>query len=132
MTAPSVVLPSLDPHRPNPVLAVATRSGAVESWHRGAVAVWHGDALALAGAESRAAQDDLTGWSGWADALRAAFAHAPLTSPFAGADLIARGVPRGPAMGAALQRLEAEWAAADFPSDPAELVRILDKVAPAP
>lgn len=28
---------------PNPVLATATRSGAVESWHRGAVAVWHDD-----------------------------------------------------------------------------------------
>ncbi len=48
MPAPSVVLPPLDPQRPNPVLAVATRSGAVESWHRGAVAVWHGDALAFA------------------------------------------------------------------------------------
>lgn len=27
----------------NPVLAVATRSGRVESWHRGAVVVWHGE-----------------------------------------------------------------------------------------
>ena len=90
-----------------------------------------GDALALAFAESRAGADDLTGGSDWAQAMRAAFAHAPLTSPFAGADLIARGVPRGPAMGAALQKLEGEWAAADFPSDPVELLRILDKVAPA-
>ncbi|MFN9754867.1 MAG: hypothetical protein ACK58X_00495 [Planctomycetota bacterium] len=40
MTAPSDALPPLDPLRPNPVLAVATRSGAVESWHRVAVAVW--------------------------------------------------------------------------------------------
>ncbi len=32
----------------NPVLALATRSGAVESWHRGAVAVYHGDELVLA------------------------------------------------------------------------------------
>lgn len=31
-----------------PVLAVATRSGAIESWHRGAVAVVHGDELVLA------------------------------------------------------------------------------------
>ncbi|MBL8755039.1 MAG: asparaginase [Planctomycetes bacterium] len=31
----------------NPVLAVATRSGAVESWHRGAVVVVHGDEVAL-------------------------------------------------------------------------------------
>jgi L-asparaginase II len=32
----------------HPVLAVATRSGRVESFHRGAVAVWHDGALALA------------------------------------------------------------------------------------
>lgn len=32
----------------NPVLALATRSGHVESWHRGAVAVRHGDELLLA------------------------------------------------------------------------------------
>ena len=31
----------------NPVLAVATRSGAVESWHRGAVAVFHEDERVL-------------------------------------------------------------------------------------
>ncbi len=48
MTSPTVVLPPLDPERPNPVLAVVTRSGAVESWHRGAVAVWHGGELAMA------------------------------------------------------------------------------------
>ena len=29
------------PRSPNPVLAVATRSGQIESWHRGAAAVWH-------------------------------------------------------------------------------------------
>lgn len=29
------------------MLAVVTRSGRIESWHRGAVAVWHGDELAL-------------------------------------------------------------------------------------
>lgn len=41
------VLPPLSSSA-NPVLAVATRSGAVESWHRGAVAVWHAGELALA------------------------------------------------------------------------------------
>ena len=36
---------NVPPHAaaPNPVLAVVTRSGRVESWHRGAVAVFHGD-----------------------------------------------------------------------------------------
>jgi len=33
---------------PNPVLAVATRSGRVESWHRGAIAVVHGAETVLA------------------------------------------------------------------------------------
>lgn len=32
----------------NPVLAVATRSGAVESWHRGSVSVWHAGQEVLA------------------------------------------------------------------------------------
>lgn len=32
----------------NPVLAVATRSGEIESWHRGALAVWHDDRRAVA------------------------------------------------------------------------------------
>lgn len=41
-------LPPLVSSSANPVLAVATRSGAVESWHRGAVAVWHAGGLALA------------------------------------------------------------------------------------
>jgi len=36
------------PHDANPVLAVATRSGRVESWHRGAVAVVHGEDLLAA------------------------------------------------------------------------------------
>jgi L-asparaginase II len=42
--------PQAEPPAPaaaNPVLAVVTRSGAVESWHRGAVAVVHGGELAL-------------------------------------------------------------------------------------
>jgi poly(A) polymerase len=93
-----------------------------------------GDALILACAESRADPDadvEHGPWALWAQAARAAYASPPMTSPFAGADLIARGVARGPAMGAALKRLEAEWAAADFPREPVELARILDKVAPA-
>jgi L-asparaginase II len=37
-----------EPNAPNPVLAVATRSGHVESWHRGAVAVCHDGERVLA------------------------------------------------------------------------------------
>lgn len=43
----AIVLPPLAASPVHPVLAVATRSGAVESWHRGAVAVWHDDAAVL-------------------------------------------------------------------------------------
>ncbi len=42
------LLPPIQSATPDPVLAVATRSGAVESWHRGALAVWHGGELVLA------------------------------------------------------------------------------------
>lgn len=38
---------TFEPATADPVLAVATRSGAVESWHRGAVAVVHADETAL-------------------------------------------------------------------------------------
>jgi len=43
-------LAGLLPEKPpaQPVLAVTTRSGAVESWHRGAIAIVHGDELAFA------------------------------------------------------------------------------------
>ncbi len=45
---PAVPPPALlAPVAANPVLATATRSGAVESWHRGAVAVVHGDEVVL-------------------------------------------------------------------------------------
>ena len=49
MTAPTTpaAASAADPAVANPVLAVATRSGAIESWHRGAVAVWHEDERVL-------------------------------------------------------------------------------------
>lgn len=42
-----VALPDLHAAPPNPVLAVVTRNGLVESWHRGAVAVVHDGDLVL-------------------------------------------------------------------------------------
>ena len=38
--------------------------------------------------------------------------------PLKAADFIKRGVPQGPALGAALHEAEAAWIAADFPADP--------------
>ena len=47
--------------------------------------------------------------------------------PFTGADLLARGMTPGRAMGAALKRFEALWIAADFPGDQEALAELLDR-----
>jgi poly(A) polymerase len=52
--------------------------------------------------------------------------------PLKAADLIARGVERGPALGSALRRAEDVWIAAGFPLDADALARIVDTVVPVP
>jgi poly(A) polymerase len=49
--------------------------------------------------------------------------------PLASADFLARGVPKGPALGAALRAAEEAWIAAGFPDHPAALDRIADEAA---
>jgi poly(A) polymerase len=49
--------------------------------------------------------------------------------PLKAADLIARGVPAGPAVGAALRAAEAAWIAAGFPTDSATLAAIAAQAA---
>ena len=44
--------------------------------------------------------------------------------PLKAADFIKRGVPHGPALGAALHEAEAAWIAADFPADPEAIAAI--------
>jgi poly(A) polymerase len=44
--------------------------------------------------------------------------------PLKAADFIKRGVPPGPALGAALHEAEAAWIAADFPADPESIAAI--------
>jgi poly(A) polymerase len=46
--------------------------------------------------------------------------------PLKAADLMDRGVPKGPRLGAALAAAEAAWIAAGFPSEPAALAAIAD------
>ena len=79
------------------------------------------DGLMLAAAETRSAKEPA-----WRDAL----VHLADTSepilPFSGADLAARGIVPGKAMGEALARLRAAWIAADFPSDARRLANLLD------
>jgi poly(A) polymerase len=48
--------------------------------------------------------------------------------PLKAADFIARGVEKGPRLGAALAAAEVAWIAADFPMDTAALARIADDV----
>ena len=50
--------------------------------------------------------------------------------PIKAAELIARGVPHGPAVGIALRAAEEAWLAADFPSDQATLADIAAAVTP--
>jgi poly(A) polymerase len=46
------------------------------------------------------------------------------TFPLKAADLLARGVEKGPALGGALRAAEAAWIMAGFPTDEASLARL--------
>lgn len=99
-------------------------------------------ALGAAGSEAllyrlgpdRFADRALLAWSRARDPRDPAWAH--LTAlpsrwtaprfPLTSADFTARGVPRGPRLGAALRAAEAAWIAAGFPQDAAALERIAD------
>jgi poly(A) polymerase len=85
-----------------------------------------GDALTLAHAEAsdKAAAD----WSLARLYLRDA--REPHL-PFSGADLVARGLPSGRAVGAALKDLQARWITAGFPEDPRRLAALLEAAARA-
>jgi poly(A) polymerase len=48
-------------------------------------------------------------------------------SPFRAADFIARGIPKGPQLGAALRAAEAAWIAADFRADESTIARIAEQ-----
>ncbi len=51
--------------------------------------------------------------------------------PLKAADFLARGLAKGPGLGAALRAAEAAWVAADFPADPAAHAAIADAAARA-
>ncbi|HKH81957.1 MAG TPA: CCA tRNA nucleotidyltransferase [Methylovirgula sp.] len=83
------------------------------------------DALALAAAESDA---DVAPWR---EALAYARAAKQPRLPFSGADLLARGVAEGKAIGDALNDLQARWIEAGFPEDPRRLAELLEEVVAA-
>ncbi len=82
------------------------------------------DGLALAWADGAAAPDDAS-WS----AARAFLTEAPEPRfPFSAADLLARGMVPGRALGEALKRLRTAWIKAGFPQDPGTLEGLLARV----
>jgi poly(A) polymerase len=71
--------------------------------------------------------------AGAADATWQVLATLPLrwtapTFPLKAADFMARGVPQGPALGAALRAAEEAWIAADFPMDSSSLAAITARI----
>jgi poly(A) polymerase len=65
----------------------------------------------------------------WRDLAALPSIWTPPELPFKAADLIERGVPKGPALGAALRAAEDAWIAADFPGDSQAIAAILDEAA---
>jgi poly(A) polymerase len=53
----------------------------------------------------------------------------PPSCPVSASDLMARGVLKGPSLGAALREAEAAWIAADFPTDQGAIAAIIARVA---
>ena len=86
------------------------------------------DGAMLAQAGSGAAAND----PGWASALRFLRDTPEPRLPFGGADILARGVPGGKAVGDVLKRLQASWIRAGFPHDPTVLARLLDSAMSGP
>ena len=81
------------------------------------------DALALAHAESAAPADD----PDWLTAARFLDETPAPAFPIKGADLIARGVAPGKALGETLKSLQAKWIRAGFPRDPAVVMQLVEE-----
>jgi len=81
------------------------------------------DAVTLAAVDAGAGPSDAP-WT----AARRFLADTPLPlMPFTGADLVARGVPPGRGVGAALKSLQAKWIRAGFPREPGRLAELLNE-----
>ncbi len=83
------------------------------------------DALTLAEAESNASADDAI----FAEADRFLAETPEPKLPVGGADLAARGIPRGPRVGEILSAFRDLWVEAGFPSDPEAVDLLLKKAA---
>jgi poly(A) polymerase len=65
----------------------------------------------------------------WHELARLPERWTPPDFPLKAADMMARGVEKGPALGAALRAAEEVWIAADFPTDAADIAVIADAAA---
>jgi len=83
------------------------------------------DRVLLAWARSEASADD----EAWHDLVTLPGWWTVPAFPLHAADLMARGVEKGPRLGIALRTAEAAWIAADFPKDEEALARIADDAA---
>ena len=80
------------------------------------------DALCLAQAEA-----GMEFAAHWREAILYLRAAEEPRLPFSGADLLARGVPNGRAIGATLKDLQQRWIEAGFPHDPRRLAQLLEE-----
>jgi poly(A) polymerase len=108
---------------PSPRLRPAERRAVLYQLGRQA----YKDSIRIAWAASRAPVKD----AGWKKLLRFEHDAALPEFPVSGADLIARGIKPGPAMGRTLKALEDWWIAADFPEDKEEVLRRLASIGSA-
>ena len=83
------------------------------------------DRALIAFSRSQAKVDD----KGWRDLLALPGRWTPPKFPLAAKDFTARGIEKGPALGAALERAEEAWIAAGFPELRAQVDQIADEAA---
>jgi poly(A) polymerase len=83
------------------------------------------DRVRLAWVHAGAASDDPQ----WTVLANLPQRWSPAVFPLKAADFIARGVPKGPALGAAMREAEEAWIAADFTTDAAQLEAIAEAAA---
>jgi poly(A) polymerase len=86
---------------------------------------FYSDRVLLAWSRSQAGVAD----AAWRELADVPATWMPPALPFKAADLVSRGVAKGPGLGAALRAAEDAWIAADFPGDPKAIAAILDGAA---
>ena len=113
-------LSSLEAQRLHQANTLATQLDSRIDDTQGKVAIYRAGRAAFADAVMLAAARKPTA-AAWPRLLRLVRGWQPPRLPVRGADLLARGVPPGPAIGRLLAAFEDWWVAEGFPSDPATI-----------